>query len=154
MSEQTSHDAPITSSTAAPTDERHVTLTRDSVGRYTVRNERGGSITTSSGTAELSPVELLLAGIAACTAVDVDTVTTRRAEPDSFHIDVTADKVKDEQGNHLKDIEVTFRVRFPDGEGGDAARTILPSLVRRSHEEFCTVSRTVMLGAEVTSRIE
>ena len=81
-------------------------------------------------------------------------MTTRRAEPDSFQIDVTADKVKDEQGNHLEDIEVTFRLRFPDGDGGDAARKILPSLVRRSHEEFCTVSRTVMLGAKVTARIE
>ena len=135
-------------------DLRRVTLARDSVGRYTVRNDRGGSITTSSGTDELSPVELLLAGIAACTAVDVDTVTTRRAEPDDFEIEVTADKVKDEDGNHLTDIEVTFRMRFPDGDGGDAARRILPSLVRRSHEEFCTVSRTVMLGADVTARIE
>lgn len=135
-------------------DQRRVTLTRDSMGRYTVRNDRGGSITTSSGTDELSPVELLLAGIAGCTAVDVDTVTSRRAEPERFEIEVTADKVKDEHGNHLKDIEVTFRVRFPDDEGGEAARTILPSLVRRSHEEFCTVSRTVMLGAEVTSRLE
>ena len=64
-------------------DLRRVTLTRDSVGRYTARNDRGGSITLSSGTDELSPVELLLAGIAGCTAVDVDTVTTRRAEPDT-----------------------------------------------------------------------
>ncbi len=135
-------------------DLRRVTLARDGMGHYTVRNDRGGSLTTSSGTDELSPVELLLAGIAACTAVDVDTVTTRRAEPDDFEIEVTADKVKDEHGNHLKDIEVTFRVRFPEGEGGDAARRILPSLVRRSHEEFCTVSRTVMLGADVTARIE
>ncbi|MGN6752067.1 MAG: OsmC family protein [Intrasporangium sp.] len=135
-------------------DLRRVTLTRDSLGRYTVRNGRGGSITTSSGTEELSPVELLLAGIAGCTAVDVDTVTTRRAEPDSFEIEVTADKVRDEQGNHLKDIEVTFRVRFPEGEGGDAAREILPTMVRRSHEEFCTVSRTVMLGATVTAHVE
>ncbi|MDV3219848.1 OsmC family protein [Intrasporangium sp.] len=140
--------------TTDPKNLRRVTLTRDRVGRYTVRNDRGGSITTSSGTEELSPVELLLAGIAACTAVDVDTVTSRRAEPEQFEIEVTADKVKDEQGNHLEDIEVTFRVRFPEGEGGDAARAILPTLVRRSHEEFCTVSRTVMLGAEVTPRIE
>ena len=135
-------------------DLRRVTLTRDSLGRYTARNGRGGSITTSSGTEELSPVELLLAGIAACTAVDVDTVTTRRAEPDSFDIEVTAEKVHDEHGNHLKDIEVTFRVRFPEGEGGDRAREILPKLVKRSHEEFCTVSRTIMLGAEVTATIE
>lgn len=140
--------------TTDPKDPRRVTLSRDSVGRYTVRNGRGGSLTTSSGTEEISPVELLLAGIAACTAVDVDTVTTRRAEPEKFEIEVTADKVRDERGNHLEDIEVTFRVRFPEGEGGDAARAILPKLVRRSHEEFCTVSRTVMLGAEVTPRIE
>ena len=153
-SDQTTDRRAAAPSGAGPGDPRHVTLTRDRVGRYTVRNDRGGSLTTSSGTEELSPVELLLAGIAACTAVDVDTVTTRRAEPDSFQIDVTADKVKDEQGNHLKDIEVTFRVRFPDGDGGDAARKILPSLVRRSHEEFCTVSRTVVLGAKVTARIE
>jgi uncharacterized OsmC-like protein len=135
-------------------DLRHVTLSRDSMGRYTVLNDRGGSITTSSGTEELSPVELLLAGLAACTAVDVDTVTSRRAEPDSFEIEVTADKVNDEHGNHLKDIEVTFRVRFPDGEGGDKARAILPKMVKRSHEEFCTVSRTVMLGAQVTAKVE
>ncbi|MDN5795151.1 MAG: OsmC family protein [Intrasporangium sp.] len=135
-------------------DLRRVTLTRDSVGRYTVRNDRGGSITTSSGTDELSPVELLLAGIAGCTAIDVDAVTTRRAEPESFEIEVTADKVKDEQGNHLKDIEITFRVRFPEGKGGDAARAILPTMVRRSHEEFCTVSRTVSLGASVSATVE
>ena len=137
-----------------PQDLRTVTLTRDSVGRYTVRNNRGGSITTSSGTDELSPVELLLAGIAGCTAVDVDAVTSRRAEPESFEIEVTADKVKDEQGNHLRDINISFRLRFPEGDGGDAARKILPDMVRRSHEEFCTVSRTVILGAEVTAHID
>jgi uncharacterized OsmC-like protein len=162
MTEQTVPTTPTaTETSAAPAgssatdrDLRRVTLTRDGLGRYTVRNGRGGSITTSSGTDELSPVELLLAGIAGCTAVDVDTVTTRRAEPESFEIEVVADKVKDEHGNHLKDIEITFRVRFPEGEGGDAARHILPGMVRRSHEEFCTVSRTIMLGASVTARVD
>jgi len=137
-----------------PQDLRRVTLTRDGVGRYTVRNDRGGSITTSSGTDELSPVELLLAGIAGCTAVDVDTVTTRRAEPEQFEVEVTADKVRDEHGNHLQEIEVRFRVRFPEGDGGDAAREMLPKLVQRSHDEWCTVSRTVELGQKVTTTIE
>jgi uncharacterized OsmC-like protein len=135
-------------------DLRKITLTRDSQGRYTASNRRGGSISVSSGTDELSPVELLLAGIAACTAVDVDTVTSRRSEPDTFEVEVTADKVKDENGNHLQDINVTFRVRFPEGDGGDAAREMLPKLVKRSHDEWCTVSRTVELGTEVTTTIE
>jgi putative redox protein len=137
-----------------PKDLHRVTLTRDSVGRYTARNDRGGSISLSSGTDELSPVELLLAAIAGCTAVDVDTVTTRRAEPEQFEIEVTADKVKDEHGNHLEDIEVRFRVRFPEGDGGDAAREMLPKLVRRSHDEWCTVSRTVELGTKVATSVE
>ena len=140
-------------STDAP-DLRMITLSRDSQGRYTARNRRGGSISVSSGTDELSPVELLLAGIAACTAVDVDTVTSRRAEPESFEVQVSADKVRDENGNHLQDINVTFRVRFPDGEGGDAARDMLPKLVKRSHDEWCPVSRTVELGTTVTTTIE
>lgn len=150
MSESTTASTPERD----PKDLRRVTLTRDSVGRYTARNDRGGSISLSSGTDELSPVELLLAGIAGCTAVDVDTVTTRRAEPEQFEIEVTADKVKDEHGNHLQDIEVRFRVRFPDGESGDAAREMLPKLVRRSHDEWCTVSRTVELGQKVTTTVE
>jgi uncharacterized OsmC-like protein len=139
---------------SSDSDLRKITLTRDSQGRYTARNRRGGSISVSSGTDELSPVELLLAGIAACTAVDVDTVTSRRAEPERFEVEVTADKVKDENGNHLQDINVTFRVRFPDGEAGDAARGMLPKLVKRSHDEWCTVSRTVELGTTVTTTIE
>ncbi|MEO7754891.1 MAG: OsmC family protein [Terracoccus sp.] len=135
-------------------DLRRVTLTRDGLGRYTASNDRGGSITTSSGTDELSPVELLLAGIAACTAVDVDTVSSRRTEPESFEIVVTADKVKDEHGNHLQDIAVSFRVRFPEGEAGDKAREMLPRLVQRSHDEWCTVSRTVELGQKVTTTVD
>jgi uncharacterized OsmC-like protein len=49
---------------------------------------------------------------------------------------------------------VTFRLTFPDGEGGDAARALLPEAVQRSHDRLCTVSRTVELGTPVTTGIE
>jgi len=45
-------------------------------------------------------------------------------------------------------------VRFPDDEGGDAARALLPEAVNRSHDRLCTVSRTVELGTAVDTRIE
>lgn len=134
--------------------QRTVTLTRTSEGRYTLTNGRGGSVTTSSGTDELSPVELLMGAIAACTAVDVDTVTTRRTEPDDFQVVVTADKVKDENGNHLENIAVSFQLRFPEGPEGDKAREMLPKLVKRSHDEWCTVSRTIELGTPVTATVD
>ncbi len=99
-------------------------------------------------------MELLLVAIGGCTGMDVDALTTRRAEPDSFEITVDADKIRDSGGNHLQDIVISFRVAFPEGAGGDAARALLPEAAQRSHDRLCTVSRTVQLGAQVGTRIE
>src|SRR6476620_9144788 len=118
---------------------RHVSLRREETGRYTITNARGGTLSVGGSEADVTAVELLLAAIAACSSIDVDYV---------------AEKVADEKGNHLDDIVMTFRVAFPDGDGGDAARRLLPDIVRKSHERLCTVSRTVMLGTEITTRIE
>jgi len=139
------------------TDSAHrsVRLERIENSRYTAINERGGkvSIGTGEGT-DFTPVELLLVAIGGCTAVDVDILTSRRAEPDSFEIAVDADKVRDAAGNHLADLEVTFRITFPAGAQGDKARELLPDAVRKSHERLCTVSRTVELGTPIAMRIE
>ena len=134
---------------------REVALERIANSRFVATNARGGQIIfgTGEGT-DFTPVELLLAGLGGCTAIDVDILTSRRAEPEAFEVAVGAEKVRDSGGNHLTDIEVTFRVTFPGGERGDAARALLPDAVRRSHEQICTVSRTVELGAPVTTRIE
>jgi uncharacterized OsmC-like protein len=130
-----------------------VRIERDTTGSYTARNEKGAEIRLGSASDTFSPVDLLLAAIGGCTAIDVDVVTSRRAEPDSFAVDVTADKVKDDTGNRLENITVTFRIKFPDGEQGDAARAVLPDIARKSHDRLCTVSRTVELGTPVTAVI-
>ena len=54
--------------------------------------------------------------------------------------------MRDDDGNHLTDIHITFHLEFPDGEAGDAARAVLPEAVQRSHDRLCTVGRTVELG--------
>jgi putative redox protein len=139
------------------TDSAHrsVRLERIENSRYTAVNERGGKITvgSSEGT-DFSPVELLLVAIGGCTAVDVDILTSRRAEPDSFEIVVDAEKIRDAAGNHLTDLQVTFRIAFPAGEQGDKAREVLPDAVRKSRDRLCTVSRTVELGTPIATRIE
>ena len=133
---------------------RQVSIARDAVTKYTVTNERGGTIPVGSGgDADFTPVELLLAAIGACTAIDVDVVTWRRAEPAEFTVEVEGEKIRDKLGSRMRDLAVTFRVSFPDGEGGDAARALLPDAVRRSHDSLCTVSKTVELGTPVTSSI-
>jgi hypothetical protein len=40
-------------------------------------------------------------------------------------------------------------VTFPDGEAGDAARSVLQSAIERSRDRICTVSRTVALPSPV-----
>jgi uncharacterized OsmC-like protein len=134
---------------------RSVTLRRTAAGRLVATNARGVELAVSGGDDDtFSPVELLLTAIAGCTALDVDALTSRRAEPESFELRASGNKVRDQSGNRLEDIEVVFDVTFPAGEGGDAARSVLPDMVARSHDRLCTVTRTVERATKVTSRIE
>ena len=132
---------------------RGVQLTRAGLGRYQATNARGTTIELGDGPGVFSPVELLLAAIAGCGAIDVDHITSRRAEPVRFEVEAQGHKVRDDAGNHLSDLELRFTVTFPAGETGDAARETLPRAVAQSHDRLCTVSRTVELGTPVEVRI-
>ncbi|MGL4745064.1 MAG: OsmC family protein [Dermatophilaceae bacterium] len=132
---------------------REVRMTRTGRGEFDVTNGRGGILHLGNGDDEsFTPVELLLTALAGCSAVDVDFITGKRAEPVSFEARASGTKVRDERGNRLDDIDVTFTVRFPGGEAGDRAREMLPRAVRMSHDRLCTVTRTVVLGTPVTMR--
>ncbi len=134
---------------------RRVRLERTANSRYVATNDRGGQISMGTGEGtDFTPVELLLAAIGGCTAVDVDILTSRRAEPDAFEVQVDAEKIRDAEGNHVTDIVVTFRIRFPEGEQGDKARALLPDAVQKSHDRLCTVTRTVEMGTPIATRIE
>jgi len=125
-------------------DHRRVTLERLDEGVYLARNSRGVELRFGSKDEDgFSPVELLLAAIAGCTAVDVDVVTGRRAEADTFGATMDARYVRDETGNRLTDLELSLQVSFPEGEAGDAARAILPRVLKNAHDRTCTVSRTI-----------
>lgn len=138
----------------ADEDHRRVTLERLDTGVYRATNPRGTQLTFGSmDDRGFSPVELLLAALGGCSAVDVDTVTGRRAEPDRFEVVVEADKTRDDTGNILRDVRMTFHVTFPEGEDGDRARDLLPRAARTSHDRTCTVSRTVEAGTPVAVRI-
>ena len=134
---------------------RSLTVERVAAGKFEAVNSRGGRIGMGTGDNEaFTPTELLLVALGGCTAIDVDILTSRRAEPDMFQIAVGADKIRDENGNHLTNIEIIYRLTVPAGADGDAARAVLPEAVRRSQEQLCTVGRTVQLPSPVTARIE
>ncbi|MFU8850401.1 OsmC family protein [Micromonospora sp. SL1-18] len=131
---------------------RSVEIERTSLGKYVVRNVRGGSLSMGTGEDDsFTPVELLLAAIGGCTAIDVDHITSRRAEPVRFSVEVTGDKVRDEVGgNRMRNLRAEFTVTFPEGGDGDRAREALPRSLQQSHDRLCTVSRTVELGTPVS----
>ncbi|MEU8236326.1 OsmC family protein [Actinoplanes sp. NPDC048967] len=132
---------------------RSVEIERTGVGAYDVRNVRGGVIELGTGDDDrFTPVELLLAALGGCTAIDVDLVASRRAEPARFVVRVRGDKVRDEGGaNRMENLEVEFDIEFPPGTDGDQARKIVPRLIQQSHDRLCTVSRTVELGTPVST---
>ena len=133
---------------------RSVSMTRAEKGTYLVTNVRGGVLRVGGGgeSADFTPVELFLTAMAACSATDVDFITSRIAEPLRFDVTAEGEKMRDGAENHLGDIEVTFTVRFPEGESGDRARKRLPRAIAQSRDRLCTVSRTVQRGAPITMR--
>lgn len=139
----------------ADDDHRQVTLERVDTGVYRATNPRGAQITFGSYDEDgFSPVELLLAAIGGCSALDVDVVTGRRAEPDRFEVVVEAEKVRDDIGNILRDIRMTYRVTFPEGPDGDKARDMVPRAAKASHDRTCTVSRTIEAGTPIAVHID
>ncbi|MCU1432619.1 MAG: Conserved OsmC-like protein [Actinotalea sp.] len=132
-----------------------MSIERVEEGVYLARNARGGELRFGSRSGDgFTPVELLLAAIAGCTAVDIDVVAGRRATPESFTGIADAEYVRDETGNALRDIQVTYTVRFPEGEAGDAARAIVPRVLKTAHERTCTVSRTIEAGTPITFTLD
>ena len=138
-----------------PDSLRRIDLTRIGAERYKATNDRGGVLPIGSGgDPDFTPVELLLAALAGCSAIDVDLITGRRAQPETFTVRAEGHKVRDEKGNHLVGLKVTFDVTFPDGGAGDRAREALPRAVKQSRDRLCTVGRTVALGEPVEYVIE
>ena len=129
---------------------RSVELTRTATGRYTARSAAGAEIAFGQGEGLLSPVELLLAAIAGCSSIDVDTVTSRSAEPSEFRVEATGHKVVEENGaNRMDGLNLSFHLSFPDDAAGRKAAGMVERLVALSHDKYCTVSRTVEHGAAV-----
>jgi putative redox protein len=132
---------------------RFIDLEKIGEGRYKATNKRGGQLPIGSGgdDPDFTPVELLLAALAGCSAIDVDHITRKRASATSFEVRATGDKIRDEHGNRLVNLTLTFDVEFPEGDAGDKARRVLPDAMAKSRDRLCTVSRTVAVGTPVES---
>jgi putative redox protein len=135
------------------TDEtlRSIELTRIGPARFKATNARGGETFLGTGgeDPDFTPIELLLAAIGGCSALDVEAITHKRTSSTTFTVQAEGHKVRDEDGNHLTGLRMSFDVVFPDGPEGDAARERVQSAMELSRDRLCTVARTVQLGAAI-----
>ena len=124
-----------------PDSLRSIELTKIGDARFKATNARGGETFMGTGgeDPDFTPVELLLAAIAGCSAIDVDLITRKRAGSTTFELTSEGHKVRDEQGNHLTGLRLSFDVQFPEGPEGDAAREFAPAGDRE-------VARPAVLG--------
>ena len=130
---------------------RSVELTRIGPARFKATTARGGETFFGTGGADpdFTPIELLLAAIAGCSALDVEAITHKRTSSTTFDVRAEGRKVRDADGNHLTGIRVSFDLAFPEGPDGEAARDRVQSAIEMSRDRLCTVSRTVQLGEDV-----
>lgn len=128
-----------------------VELTRTATNRYLARNTQGVEVEFGRGDDLMSPVELLLAAIAGCSSIDVDTVTSRRTEPTQFRVVSSGTKITEGgDATRMSDLNLSFHISFPDDDAGRKAAGMVERLVGLSHDKYCTVSRTVEHASPVT----
>lgn len=133
-----------TENTPANPDHKSVQVERIAPTHYRATNAAGASVEFGQGEGLITPVEMLLAAVAGCSAIDVDVVTSRRSEPEQFSMDAQAQKIHEDDGAvRLEDVQVNFNIRFPQDAAGAQAQAMIDRLLKISHDKDCTVSRTV-----------
>ena len=97
----------------------------------------------------VSPSQMLLIGLSACTAYDVLDIMTKKRRPLTM-LEIVADGEQDpEPPWAYKRIHLKYRV-----SGKDLTEKALSQAVRLSHEKYCSVAATVRGVAEITTEIE
>lgn len=109
----------------------------------------GAALHMSNQGATLRPAELLMVGLAGCTAMDViDILRKKRQDVTDFQVAARGEQAEDYPHKYVR-IEVTYIVT---GRGVD------PEAVRRAIElsetKYCAVAASLRPGAPITTRFE
>jgi putative redox protein len=115
-------------------------------GPAIVVDSKGGTYGTHSG---LTPMELVLVGLAGCTAMDVVSIMAKKRQPmTNFQIKVDAERADDHPKVYTK-IHLTYMAY---GEGVD--EKALSRAIQLSEERYCSVQAMLKATAEITSSYE
>lgn len=118
-------------------------------------NEEGGIIrmdgSTSIGGLEggFSPMQLLLAGVGGCSAVDiVGILNKQRQDLRDLTIEVEGNKQSKEEHSEFKNIHINFIFT------GDLDESKVERAINLSLDKYCSVSKTLEQATEITHSYE
>lgn len=123
--------------------EVNVTWKGDSV--FTAENESGGRMETASGRASemLSPMELVLAALAGCTAVDIVSILEKkRIQLDGFKVKVRAKRAED-----YPKVYTEYHVMYLFWGENIQIRDV-EQAIHLSKDKYCSVSAMLEPGAD------
>jgi putative redox protein len=120
---------------------RHLRMTVNPDDTVTVTNKHGTELLVDiDGERGLSPLELLLAALGACSAVDFAILMRKQRDPvEPLHLEVDGDK----EDYRMDWLRVTYHVH----EGADEGK--VERARSRVANDVCTVSRTIAGGTPV-----
>ncbi|GAA4618319.1 OsmC family protein [Saccharopolyspora hordei] len=127
-----------------------VEVTRTGEHTFVATNPRGGRVAIGREGAPdaFTPGELLLAAIAACSALTSENLLVRRLGEDA-ELTVHADRTKDPADKHrFARVQVGFDVDLGAVEDDDERAKLLDA-VERAIGKYCTVSRSVEEGTPI-----
>ncbi|MEX0984387.1 MAG: OsmC family protein [Actinomycetota bacterium] len=125
---------------------RRITMTSDGDGAVVATNRSGATIAIDpSGETGFTPVELLLAALGSCGAVDVALLMRKQRDPvGAMRIEVEGEK---------DDARMTWlRVRYHLEGEHDPAK--VDRALTKTSEDLCSVSRTIRMSAPVEHVVE
>jgi uncharacterized OsmC-like protein len=123
------------------TGNRHLQMTVNPDDTVTVTNKHGTQLVVDTeGIRGLSPLELLLASLGSCSAVDFALLMRKQRAPvEPLRIEVDGDK----EDRRMQWLRVTYHV------GDDIDERKVERSRSKVANDLCTVSRTVASGAPV-----
>jgi putative redox protein len=99
--------------------------------------------------AATTPIEMLLIAVAACTAMDVQSVLAKkRQDVTAYDVEVTGERAEDHPRRFLK-FHVHHIVR-----GRNVSEQAVAHAVELSDQKYCSVAATVRPTAEITTSYE
>jgi len=116
--------------------------------RFVAVNGRGDEVHIDNSTVEnpqgTSPMELLLMGVAGCSAIDVVAILKKqRQEITSYKAEVSGERIEIDGAKPFKDIYVTISLE------GDITPEKAQRAAALSFDKYCSVSKTMEPGVAI-----